>query len=640
MDDNKIESLLDEAVKELFNDIESEVPFEEMEEKSDLKKEEGKDNERSVDGLLAIEDGNLKLTPPKEGKAWPKIKVGENVSVEVEGHKIKDTSIVTDVNEVEIEVVNEPPQSEFNLSLSEDLTDLVLETEFVTGKKYYIEDSGPNNLLFIQGVFWEEVSPPPLDENKIMEEIKEMGVDDTKVDVYYERIKQSARALKSAKSVVVRGKKMEPPEEGWIEYLFKTEMRLMKEFENEDSVDPFNKGKFNSVEAGQTLAVYHPPREGKTGVTVTGKYIYPQEPKSPEIKAGEGVELLDDRKTAVATILGRPSLSKSNVISVAPEIVINKDVDVSTGYVNFRGDVKIFGDVKDGLVVKAGGYVYIYGNVFHGKVFGDSGVVIKKNSVSSFVCAGGRSAEYKKMLPHVRKIKEIMNKTIKIYEQLNKNPKFLDKDLESKSVGLLIKQILEMQFPEVEDSVMELEKVLPKEYEGENKNLRKVVELMKNRLVGYGPFRINSIEELKKMEKFLAQVLEVLRETIEDAADVIVNGSQNSQIQATGKVKITGAGTYYSNIFAGETIEITGFYRGGRLYAEEMINVEELGSNTGAKTIAEVEEEGKIYAKTIYPDVTIKVGSFVQKALERLDRVFFTVEGQNLEGFEKEERKW
>lgn len=635
MNDKKLEQMLDEVVRELFENIENEIPLEDFQDAPDLTKKQAQDKENSIDGLLAIVDGNLKLTPPKAGGSWPKIKVGENVIVKVGNQKVEDTCVVTSVNDVEIKVFNEPPQSNFNLSLSEDLVELILETEFTSGKKYYLKDSAPNNPLLVKAVFDKETPPYPLEEYRIIEEIKNLGIDLTKVDVYYDKIKQAAKALKSAKTVIARGKKMEPAEDGWIEYLFRTEMRLIRDCEDADRIDPFDRGEFNSVEAGQTLAIYHPPKEGKPGMTVTGKDIFPPEPKRPEIKVGEGVELLDEGKTAVATTSGRPSLSKSNVIHVVPEVVINKDVDVSTGYINFKGDVKVFGDVKDGLVVKAGGHVYIHGNVFHGKVLGEKGVVIKKNLVSSYVLAGGRSAEYKKMLPHVKKIKEILNKTIKIYEQLNENPKFSNKDLKSKGVGLFLKQIFENKFPELEKNVKELERVLPKEYEGEEKNLRKVLELMKNRLVGYGPFRISSIEELEKIEKFLGQVLEILGESIEDTADVIVNVSQNSFIDATGKVKVTGSGAHYSNIFAGKSIELTGFCRGGKLYAREKIEAGELGSSTGASTTAEIENEGVIEVKTIYPDVTIRVGNFVQKNQQRLDRVFFTEEGQNLGDFKK-----
>jgi len=78
-----------------------------------------------------------------------------------------DNKIESLLDEAVKELFNEIESEVPDLSLSKDLTELVLETEFVTGKKYYIEDSGPNSLLFIQGVFLEEVSPPPLDENKI-----------------------------------------------------------------------------------------------------------------------------------------------------------------------------------------------------------------------------------------------------------------------------------------------------------------------------------------------------------------------------------------------------------------------------------------------------------------------------------------
>ena len=51
-----------------------------------------------------------------------------------------------------------------------------------------------------------------------------------------------------------------------------------------------------------------------------------------------------------AEITGRP-IFRGGLLQVNPQLVVDGNVDVSTGHVEFRGDVVVFGDVQESLTV-------------------------------------------------------------------------------------------------------------------------------------------------------------------------------------------------------------------------------------------------------------------------------------------------
>ena len=70
---------------------------------------------------------------------------------------------------------------------------------------------------------------------------------------------------------------------------------------------------------------------------------------------------------------GRPSF-RGGQLQGNPQLVVDGNVDVSTGHVEFRGEVVGCGDVQESRTVKAGGMVESNGSVYHATVLSDTGV--------------------------------------------------------------------------------------------------------------------------------------------------------------------------------------------------------------------------------------------------------------------------
>lgn len=582
---------------------------------------------RDNDGALLITEGKLNIIPPKPGGNWPILMPSENVCIMLNGKEIKEPIVVRETGNIEIKPRNKQPESKFYLHLSDDCTKITLETEFLPGQTFYIKDAKAQHELEIEVLEDQPIEPLPIREELVYEKIKEIGVT---LDIDRDAISEACRSLVNKQVVVVRGKEMIPPIDGYIQYLFDNQERISKDKGDDEQIDFFDKGDINSVEAGRILATVVPPIPGEPGLTVTGEIIVPPEEKHAKLYVGTGAKLINNGQAAVATINGRPIIKgSSKVISVIPELVIKNDVNLDTGHINFKGDVRILGNVTEGFVVQATGKVTILGSVFHAKVFGENGVFIRNNLIGGLVFAGGEAAEYQSMLPLFASLKQDLLGIEKAFNQLKKNERFSTRDIELKGHGKLIKLIIEMRFPNIPKNLKRLYERMPED--SKNEGIWPVIELMYTKLSGLGPVTIQSIDEIAKYREFIEKIIMYVEEDTDTPADVRVNYCQNATIKASGSVIIGSSGVYHSNIHCGKEIYIKGFCRGGQVCAGRKVAAKEIGSVMSIPTLVAVSQGGKIIAGLIHTNVTLKVGGYERKNLALKKRIKITFKDRWIE---------
>jgi uncharacterized protein (DUF342 family) len=107
-------------------------------------------------------------------------------------------------------------------------------------------------------------------------------------------------------------------------------------------------------------------------VDVLGQPIFPKPGKDMPMPLGKNVYA--DGNRIRAAIAGQLQLV-NNKLHVSPVIEIKGDVDLSTGNVEFVGNVVVRGSVQSGFTVKADGNVEIFGSVSGGTVEGANIVI-------------------------------------------------------------------------------------------------------------------------------------------------------------------------------------------------------------------------------------------------------------------------
>ncbi len=139
--------------------------------------------------------------------------------------------------------------------------------------------------------------------------------------------------------------------------------RILKPKKREDgSVDMRDLGDIICVKVGDPLAKKVPLTQGVQGYTVTATPLSPEPGIDIELVAGEGTNISPkNTNILVSEKVGLPKLINNGM--EVDEVYKIKDVNVTTGNINFTGSVIIDGDVTEGMKVTASGDITVGGFV-------------------------------------------------------------------------------------------------------------------------------------------------------------------------------------------------------------------------------------------------------------------------------------
>lgn len=162
--------------------------------------------------------------------------------------------------------------------------------------------------------------------------------------------------------LVARGKCAVDGVDGYYEYKFNHHKDNKPQVKADGTVDYWSVNSIQLVAVGDVLAVYHPPVQGEDGMTVRAVPVLAKRGKEQSILKGKGFTRSADGQTYVAEIDGKIEMQGDRMMVLAVH-EIGGDADISTGNIDFRGDVVIHGNVGNGIVINATGSITIDGTV-------------------------------------------------------------------------------------------------------------------------------------------------------------------------------------------------------------------------------------------------------------------------------------
>lgn len=172
-----------------------------------------------------------------------------------------------------------------------------------------------------------------------------------------------------------------PPQKGAdakILFNFETDNTQLRLKENKSGQINFKElNLIQNVIEGQLLAQKVPAEEGKSGKTVTGKYLPAASGKDIAIPLGKNTRLAEDNLTVVAETKGQVLLIK-NKINVEPIMTIEGNVSIKTGNIVFLGTVFVKGNVDDGFSIKAAGNIEVKGTVGKASLDAEGDIVVSQ----------------------------------------------------------------------------------------------------------------------------------------------------------------------------------------------------------------------------------------------------------------------
>ncbi len=182
-----------------------------------------------------------------------------------------------------------------------------------------------------------------------------------------------------------------PGEDGRTEEYFSRSVGTPKIMENAQGIVDFNNLSWlTHIDAGTVICDIIPPTQGKPGTNIQGNPIRPYNGKKAPLPKGDNVVAGENGTSLVAKIDGQISF-RDGKFHVNNVIVIQGDVDLSTGSIDVQGDVVIHGNVRAGFTVKASGNITIGGLVEGCQITAGGSVVVNRGmngNVTGSITAG------------------------------------------------------------------------------------------------------------------------------------------------------------------------------------------------------------------------------------------------------------
>lgn len=553
-------------------------------------------------GTIAVINGRIQYEPPPPGGTPPTIEFGPELQVFYEGEQVhKEVVLSAGIDSLEVVLPDDvEPELHYDVVVDPTKTKAQLVWKRTPGISHRLADQSPGNRLRLQLVK-EEVPAPVLS----VQEVQEIAV--TAGLTYGLRLHELKPELLSApygSFDLAVGTPARPGRDASVKYVFQDDPREA----DLDAlrVDYYELHGTSGVPKGAVLAVKDPGEPGVPGRDVYGQPILPRPVKDVQIKVGEGAELSPDGLQAVAAVAGLPYL-QGGVIRVKEVFELAGDADVGTGNITMEGDIIIRGSVLENVKVQSRtGSIIVQGFVSGAVLRTRGSITVVRNVVRSRLYAGGASVARMRLLNLLEKISEQLEGLITAAESISTQAERI-------SFENLVKHLVELKFSELPKHLRELNRFAKppqEEANGDTEDGESLCELLDEALFATDTLFKDGLARLKRYQ----QTVHKTRASLEGVgileSHVRVGYLQNSRVEASGTVTVTGQGCFYSTVLAGAGFSVAnGVFRGGKVTVDAgNVTARELGGPAGIATTVNLVKGGRISAGLVHPNVVVSIG--------------------------------
>lgn len=564
--------------------------------------------------------------PPSNlvGKAWVKdnqlfvhdspthfstVTIGEGVKLFKNGEVVKEkTTTISQKDHFEIEVESKEHVTETKWNVSVDSNNLSVRLHIEPGSLIIrsVPDVEPTEHISLHVEETQKVRNH-IDYEEIMSKLESLRVT---YGINQSEIIKAMNAQETNVFEIASGKKAQPGQNGWIE--MKTDVNPKNGLIEDESgnVDFRESRSIPKVEKGQVVAIVHPPLPGVPGVTVTNEPL-PAKPTYPiKLKTGNGMIEVDDK--LVATESGRPFVERRGQLvsaSIVPKYVHDDHVNLSSGNIRFHGDVDILGEVEENMLVEAKGDIYVFGSVNQAKLNTTKSIVVKGNIAGSELSAGKNNMLIAELGHLLGVLHGQLDKMIVVIKQLSQTSAFKSSDVSVSGLQPLIRILLERRFKGFLSLVKQYQSVVDhgeKYLEDEDwsfisVSLTQIFQTLSNQLI--------TIERLENLSKKMRDLHQLSQDPVEPDSYITISEAINGSLYCSGNINIIGKGSINTKIHSGGQLNVLGVVRGGEIYGRLGVHVEEVGSNSGTKTMVSVPSDQKIHIAKAMEGTVLKIGN-------------------------------
>jgi Predicted polymerase, most proteins contain PALM domain, HD hydrolase domain and Zn-ribbon domain len=382
----------------------------------------------------------------------------------------------------------------------------------------------------------------------------------------------------------------------------------------EQNVD-FFASKIVLVKEGTVLARKTPCVPGVPGKDIFGKELPAATAKDFQFKLKKNVRLSDDGLEVLAACDGQPFHLEEAVYLVENVYLLNQDVCLETGSVEFPGDVFINGNVHDNLHVYAAGKVEIQGAVSKAEIRAEKGIRVRQNVIGGKLVVGEKYFVRSEIFRLLKSLSEELDNCLKKTAELMKVSEKASESDKNK-LGQILKLVVERFYPDLPKIAANTEKYLAANKDDLIKQeLMISVRTARHFLVGLGPLDPQAFPFLERVTQVLKHFTESVALEIPDKLICKVNYVQGATIESGGFFECD-KGAYNSLLRVDGDIKIEGVCRGGKVISGGNISIKELGGAGVSTAFIQMSGNKRLKVNYCHPNVTICVDKEIIKIEE------------------------
>lgn len=557
--------------------------------------------EDAIDGKIKVVEGRIIVTDPSNGGIPASLIPSREIGILVDGRQAKVKTEVYEKSNIEVILDETAAKRLLDIKLSDDRLKAYADVTLIPGRKYKLKESNEVSEIQLDCEISEEAWPPFFTQDEVKKELQKSGVTFGLVD---ENIKKCENCRELKNIIVAIGEEAIDGEDDTIELKFAIDSELKKLREDSTGkIDFKNIGSIDAVEKGSVLAIKNEGKDGRDGKDVRGKKIEHRKRKKVSIKAVQGCTLVNN--TVVASISGKPCM-KDNSFYVFEIHEIQKDVDLQTGNIKFKGDVIIKGSIKEGMKVESGNAVHVFQNVEWAQVAALGDITIDGSIIASKIIGGGENVAKINEINDLSEFKKALDSLILNVEEIKEHNLLGG----NRSDGEIVKVLIETKFKLIPKICLKVISDFAREGNLVEEE-QKLLELIKSKIIGLAPLSIKHYSELNLITEIIDKKIKKLSSTLLVPVNVKIKYAQDSEINSTGDIIIAGKGIYVSDITAHNNIYFLSegsVVRGGSLKAENQIKCKTVGSTGRVITKLIVGDKGEIWTDIAYENTIFSVG--------------------------------
>ncbi|KLV15228.1 FapA family protein [Bacillus altitudinis] len=559
-----------------------------------------------LSGKVWVEDGKLKCKSSPNN--FPMVTIGEGIQLMKDNQLVKDkTLIVSEAHNYDVKVEDEVRETRWSIKMDASKLKVELKVDPGYTLRRSIQDTAPEQHIELKVEEKKEIVNT-LQYADIMMKLEELRVIH---GFYQDEIIKATQTNTEGTFLIAEGIKAQPGKDGWVELIVNVDDIAEGPKETTGGRVDFRETKtLSSVERGQVVAIIHPPEPGKMGYTVTNEPLPAKQTHPITVRAGDGINVVDDK--IVATSSGRPLLEKRGKlvrVAILPKLIHKGNVDLASGNIRFKGDVEIFGEVDERMVVKAEGDVTVHKTITNATITSAGAIVTYSNIISSEVSAGKNNLLVVELGDLLGILYRDTEQIISVIKQLTLSPGFKSSDFARGGLQPLIRILLEKKFKNFQVRAKNyVEMVRQNEHDLFDDDWKEV-SLAITQLFLSITKEVISIDRIKDLTIKMKELYEQSQATVDSNTYIAIPNVLNSQLYCSGNIMIHGQGTVNSKIHSGGKLMISGNIRGGEAYGRLGVEVNEVGAESGRPTLISVPDDQTIIIKKAMEGTIIQLGT-------------------------------